>query len=94
MHTSIPVILSPASAEVCQQCGTFEDDQLSSCCAPGGTWYQQCGKKDGQKLAHTWSEGVQACAQGISVAGIHGGKSFAVPGLHMNGKECVMLRYP
>ena len=32
-----------------------------SCCGRGGSWFRNCGGSGNTKLAHTWSEGTQAC---------------------------------
>jgi len=41
----------------CKQCGTYAKSGRSSCCAPGGSWSDKCGR-DAQ---YSWGEGFQAC---------------------------------
>ena len=52
----------------CPKCGTItggtyrdgiESTGVSSCCAPGGTWYGKCGK-DGE-AEYSWTHGLEAC---------------------------------
>ena len=42
----------------CSQCGTFKNSGIASCCAPGGSWYESCGKTDAD---HSWLDGREAC---------------------------------
>ena len=47
----------------CPECGTFKNGEIS-CCAPGGSWFNNCGKADESLFSdfeHTWGEGVQIC---------------------------------
>ena len=52
---------SGMSNNECRKCGTFKKSGKSSCCAPGGAWFNNCGNSGSSKFAHTWSEGMQAC---------------------------------
>ena len=45
---------------VCLKCGTKKSGKLS-CCARGGTWFQNCGDPGDSKFEHTWNEGINAC---------------------------------
>ena len=60
LHTPPPRIettLGPA----CPNCGTIKKSGKLSCCAPGGTWFETCGKVVDSNFGHTWSEGIEAC---------------------------------
>ena len=54
----------------CPTCGTFEKSGRSSCCAPGGTWFKNCGGAHNTNVDHTWFEGVAACKRKYRVSGI------------------------
>merc|ERR1712032_537276 len=54
---STPVV----SMMTCLKCGTFKKSGKVSCCAPGGSWFQNCGGSGNGNAGHTWSEGVKAC---------------------------------
>ena len=45
----------------CPKCGTLKKSGKRSCCAPGGTWFQNCGDGSNSNVDHTWFEGIQAC---------------------------------
>ena len=45
----------------CSKCGTFKKSGRISCCAPGGSWYKNCGGSSTRNAYHRWSEGVKAC---------------------------------
>ena len=45
----------------CPKCGTTKRSGLISCCARGGTWFENCGNAGSTKFNHTWVEGIQAC---------------------------------
>ena len=47
----------------CSKCSTFKKSGRISCCAPGGSWYKNCGGAGSGKGGHRWSEGVKACAR-------------------------------
>ena len=51
---------SPVSP-VCTKCGTFRKSGKRSCCARGGTWYENCGDDGDTDFDHTWTEGKTAC---------------------------------
>ena len=55
--TRIETTVGPA----CPNCGTLKKSGKLSCCAPGGTWFQNCGDGSNSNLGHTWFEGIQAC---------------------------------
>ena len=46
---------------MCPRCGTFDKSGSVSCCAPGGSWFRNCGGRGIKHLDHRWSEGVKAC---------------------------------
>ena len=45
----------------CPKCGIFEKTGKTSCCAPGGAWYKNCGGVSNRNADHRWFEGVEAC---------------------------------
>ena len=49
------------STMTCPKCGTFEKSNRMSCCAPGGTWFRNCGGVNIRNVDHRWFEGVEAC---------------------------------
>ena len=48
-------------SEQCEICGTFKKFGRKSCCAPGGSWYKQCGDVNSGNADHTWLQGTEAC---------------------------------
>merc|ERR1711981_224993 len=53
----------PANSLTCSKCGKFKKSGRASCCAPGGSWFKDCGtsgNKKSKKFDHTWFEGIQA----------------------------------
>ena len=34
-----------------------------TCCAKGGSWDGNCGRKNDKSVDHTWTEGMKVCAQ-------------------------------
>ena len=58
-HVSAPTI-TKHSAAMCPTCGS-DFFGNPSCCAPGGTWFHNCGWPGDSRFDHTWYEGVQAC---------------------------------
>ena len=62
VRTSSTIITSTASNSMtCSRCGTFKKSGRVSCCAPGGTWFKNCGSVDNRNVDHRWFEGTQAC---------------------------------
>ena len=53
--------VSKTANSACSKCGTIKKSGQLSCCAPGGTWFQNCGDGANSDLDHTWFEGIQAC---------------------------------
>ena len=45
----------------CPKCGAAKKSGRSSCCAPGGAWFKNCGDAGDTTFNHTWAEGVHAC---------------------------------
>ena len=45
------------------ECATcvFTNAGKLSCCARGGSWFNNCGDAGDKKFEHTWAEGIQAC---------------------------------
>ena len=55
-----PTTIGADKTHGCPKCGSFESGK-QSCCAPGGTWFGDCGNSGDSKFEHTWFEGIQAC---------------------------------
>ena len=51
----IPVI------SLCPKCGIIKKSGKASCCARGGSWFENCGSAGNTKLDHTWKEGIRVC---------------------------------
>ena len=51
------------STRMCFKCGTFAKSGKVSCCAPGGSWFKNCGGAEDAEVHHKWSQGVEACAR-------------------------------
>ena len=49
-------------------CGVTKKSGKHSCCAPGGSWFQNCGDFGDSKFDHTWFEGIQACKGSVKVS--------------------------
>ena len=47
----------------CSKCGTFKKSGRVSCCAPGGSWYRNCGGAGNRNVGYIWSDGVKACTR-------------------------------
>jgi len=58
--TTAPAI-TKAISSVCSKCGTIKKTGISSCCARGGSWFEDCGDAGDDNFGHTWFEGIQAC---------------------------------
>merc|ERR1712032_622379 len=59
---STPAITSTITKTLaCPKCGTFQKSGRSSCCAPGGAWFKNCGGALNKNVDHKWFEGVAAC---------------------------------
>merc|ERR1719201_2057293 len=58
--THARVKIAVLNRPVCE-CATFTQTGKRSCCARGGSWFQDCGNA-GAGAAHTWVEGMEACA--------------------------------
>ena len=50
-----------ARPNACAKCGTFAKSGRSSCCAPGGAWYKDCGDAVNRNVKYRWFEGAKAC---------------------------------
>ena len=48
-------------ASVCQKCSIVKKSGVTSCCARGGSWFNNCGADSNAKFDHTWYEGILAC---------------------------------
>ena len=63
MHASILAAVSLStvvkSSAACPKCGAIKKSGKRSCCARGGSWFDNCGHES--KFDHTWLEGVEAC---------------------------------
>ena len=51
---------------VCSKCAIINKIGILSCCAPGGTWFNKCGR--GDEAEYTWIEGLKACQSKLSAA--------------------------
>ena len=56
-ETSVSAVVSSSG---CVKCATNKVGKRS-CCARGGTWFENCGNAGDAKFDHTWAEGIQAC---------------------------------
>ena len=71
VHTPIigaatpPITAKPSTT--CPTCGTTKKSKKLSCCARGGSWYKNCGDDGDSKFDHTWTEGVKACKDFVSL---------------------------
>ena len=63
--TRTPSVFDAQQTTVCPNCGTLQSGRRS-CCARGGTWFDNCGSSNDGKFAHTWFEGIQACKNSSS----------------------------
>ena len=70
-HASLPHISALArvqapgpeqTSSVCLTCATLKKSGKRSCCARGGSWYNDCGPATELRFGHTWVEGLRACA--------------------------------
>ena len=48
---------------MCPKCGTFAKSGRTSCCAPAGAWYKNCGAAGNRRTDYRWFEGVEACTR-------------------------------
>jgi len=56
-----PPAIPPSRTNICSECAILKKSGKSSCCAPGGSWYNNCGNVGDRSFDHTWVEGIQAC---------------------------------
>merc|ERR1712032_833458 len=56
-----------AKTMTCPNCGTFKKSGRSSCCAPGGAWFKNCGGARNRNVGHKWFEGVAACKRTTTI---------------------------
>ena len=56
-----PVDTGTGTGTGCPTCGTIKKTGQRSCCAPGGSWLDNCGGPGDSNFDHTWVEGVQVC---------------------------------
>ena len=62
LHIPPPAVTTMPMGPVCSECGIIrKSSRKFSCCAPGGSWFENCGRFSNADLEHTWYEGVQAC---------------------------------
>ena len=50
----------------CPKCGVKKSGTLS-CCARGGTWFNNCGDEEDINADHTWTDGIHACKGAVSL---------------------------
>jgi len=58
----------PADTTTCPKCGKFKKSGRASCCAPGGTWFKNCGSAGNNKVAYKWTDGANACKPKVQPA--------------------------
>ena len=63
--TTTPSTIGIESTTVCPKCGTLQSGRRS-CCARGGTWFDNCGDPNEDNFEHTWFEGIQSCENSSS----------------------------
>merc|ERR1711959_126224 len=51
----------PADSLTCPKCGKFKKSGRASCCAPGGSWFKDCGAAGNTKVNYKWTDGANAC---------------------------------
>ena len=51
----------------CSTCGIEKNTGKPSCCAPGGSWFKDCGYHGDPSFRHTFVEGLEACARRFRV---------------------------
>ena len=52
--------LSAVNISGCAKCGTTKAGKRS-CCARGGTWFENCGQAGDTQFDHTWTDGIETC---------------------------------
>ena len=57
----VDVSIPNNAAMTCQKCAVANKAGLLSCCAPGGSWFQECGSSGDSRFGHTWIEGIRVC---------------------------------
>ena len=73
MPTSTSTPTSTANPNECPICGIWSDTGKRSCCAIGGSWVRQCGRRS-KGFRYSWADGVRACED-------TGGRKDKNPGL-------------
>ena len=53
----------------CPKCVT-NDAGFPTCCARGGSWFQNCGNNGDSNFQHTWDEGFIACISKLAADSI------------------------
>ena len=61
LHTPTPAAATTPISPVCPACGIVKRSGKLSCCAPGGSWFGNCGSAGNANLEHTWHEGIRVC---------------------------------
>ena len=49
------------TALVCPVCGVNQVTGQLSCCARGGSWYENCGNLGEPNVDYTWAQGINTC---------------------------------
>ena len=65
-----PLAITSSNEMTCPKCSMFKKSGRTSCCAPGGAWYKNCGGARNRKSDHSWFEGVQACKRKFKANGM------------------------
>ena len=60
-----PPITGSPGHHACPKCGTIKKSGKKSCCAPGGSWFKNCGNPGDKKVQYTWSAGMKVCSDDI-----------------------------
>ena len=60
LFTCEPATTTPTSGS-CPECGAIQKSGKASCCARGGSWFENCGSAGNRRFVHTWYEGIRAC---------------------------------
>merc|ERR1712032_1777544 len=61
------IVRTMAKTMTCLKCGMFKKSGRSSCCAPGGAWFKNCGGARNKNVGHKWFEGVAACKRTTTI---------------------------
>ena len=60
MYAPTTTVTDPLNKYLCPKCGVNKGCELN-CCAPGGSWINDCSDDIADNKKHRWDEGKQAC---------------------------------